>query len=123
MTVSPALHAEEDEARKMLIARIQATAAANWFGKNCEGLIRTDIHEETLVSSPADKQLATKTYQDIVAGLTQKWKTISEKELEHVCLKSLILFGPKGTQMPGLLSATPELQEKLPIDTRKLLGF
>ncbi len=98
-----------DDSQQPLNAQSQVTA--NWFATQCNGILRTDLGQ----TNQTDNKLT-----QLLSG---KWKNASPAERENICYKSLILFGPKGTQSPGLLTATPELQEKLPIDTKKLLGF
>ncbi len=111
--------ADENINRSALVSKIQSIATAQWFAKKCDGLILV----EQLPAIDYEKLPATRISQETTEKLSKNWEKMPQSQLKPICLKSLILFGPKGTQMPGLLTATPALQESLPIDTRKLIGF
>ena len=98
----------------------ETLAAVHWFANHCDGVLLADsAASEQAGGEPENNE----TYTAVQKSLKEKWVTTSNDERKSLCLKSLILFGPNGTTAKGYLTATPELQNSLPVDIRSLMGF
>lgn len=99
--------------------------SANWFSTHCEGIEKTELlkkdHSQYVMSEESQKKAKDSIFWK--NKLSDRWKKSTSKQREDSCLRSLILFGPNGKMHKGWLTASPELQNKLPIDIKKDLGF